>query len=61
MHKRKQNKLYLKRTRKRIVEDMEYVKNQGLEGISRYKPMMSTQYTALVVTPGFDQYNAALK
>ena len=51
----------LKRSSKRIVDNMEYVKNQSLKGISWYEPMVSTKYAALIITPGFDQYNAPLK
>lgn len=40
---------------------MEYVKNQGLKSVSGYKAVMSTQYTTLVITPGFNQYNTTLK
>lgn len=40
---------------------MKYVQNQGFQGISWDKPMVSTQDPALVVTPGLYQYNATLE
>lgn len=51
----------LKGTSKGIVEHVKYVEDQGFQGISRYKSMVCTQYSTLIITPGFDQYNATLE
>ena len=51
----------LKRPSEGIVEHVKYVEDQGFQGISRYKSMVCTQYSTLIITPGFDQYNTALE
>lgn len=52
---------HLKWPSKGIIENTKYVQNQCLQSISRNKSMMSAQNTALIVTPSFNQYYAALE
>jgi hypothetical protein len=43
------------------MKDMEDIEDQGLKGIGGNEGMVCSKYAALIIAPGFNQYNTTLE